>query len=228
METNCRYSENCNKKDCNAPFCIRKYKLDALYSYANLAPIQLKHVPLTIDADGTDHEQYTQVVNIINNIKQFVADSQNLYLHSCGCGVGKTILATRAIKAYIEAIWAESELKCRALFVDVPTFLIKLKENISTPSEEMQQLKQNILSADLVVWDEIGNKTGTEFELNQLLCYINDRITQGKSNIYTSNCNTATMYQLLGNRLASRICNFSTDIEFFGKDKRAISPLKQN
>ena len=72
----------------------------------------------------------------------------------------------------------------------------------------------------MVVWDDIAAKTGTEYEINNLLSLVDARISLGKSNIYTSNLNQREMMQALGSRLTSRICNMSEDIELFGVDKR--------
>ena len=37
MIINCPYKNKCNGKDCDKDFCIRKYKLDTLYSNSLLA-----------------------------------------------------------------------------------------------------------------------------------------------------------------------------------------------
>ena len=44
----------------------------------------------------------------------------------------------------------------------------------------------------------------------------------GKSNIFTSNLGKRELTNALGERLASRICNKSIDIELKGSDKRFL------
>jgi DNA replication protein DnaC len=44
----------------------------------------------------------------------------------------------------------------------------------------------------------------------------------GKSNIFTSNLGNKELTNALGERLASRICNKSIDIELHGTDKRYL------
>jgi hypothetical protein len=80
-----------------------------------------------------------------------------------------------------------------------------------------------VLEADLIIWDDIATKVGTEFELNHLLNMINTRMDNGKSNIFTSNLGSKELANSLGERLASRICNKSIDIELHGADKRYLS-----
>ena len=106
------------------------------------------------------------------------------------------------------------------LFINVPRYLISLKESITTPSEYVNHVKKNIFDADIVVFDELGIKAATTFEYENLLNFINTRIDMGKSNIYTSNMNSCELNERLGSRLYSRIQNLSVDIELRGSDKR--------
>ena len=203
-------------------FCLKLFKVDALYNKTLLSDKQKKHVILFPDADGTDYDKFTQLKAVETNIIDFVSGGKSLYLHSSKCGNGKTAWAVRLIQSYIEKIWADSDLVCRALFINVPKFLLALKDSISTPSEYINFIKENILTADLVVWDELGIKNCTQFEFENLLNMINSRIDLGKSNIYTSNLSREELLERVGERLYSRIINLSYDIELNGVDKRGL------
>ena len=220
--SNCYLRSVCNGKDCNADFCLRKYKMDSLYSAALMSESQKKHITLRVDEDGTDLEQFKQLADIEKNIVKFIEEGKNLYLHSGTCGCGKTSWSLRLIEAYFNKIWARSDGSCRALFISVPRFLLAIKDNISNKSTYIEYIKENVLEADLVVWDDLGNKMGSEFELSHLLSIIDNRITLGKSNIYTSNLTRQQLYSALGERLTSRVANMSIDIELFGSDKRNL------
>ena len=100
--------------------------------------------------------------------------------------------------------------------------IVHLKDNISNKSSYVEYIKENVLNADLVIWDDIAAKTGSEFELTHLFSIIDNRLALGKSNIYTSNLNRQQLYVALGERLTSRIANMSIDIELFGSDKRNL------
>jgi DNA replication protein DnaC len=197
--------------------------MDSLYSAALMTESQKKHITLRVDEDGTDLEQFKQLAAIEQNIVQFIADGKNLYLHSANCGNGKSSWSLRLVEAYFNKIWARTEAKCRVLFISVPRFLLALKDNITTRSSYVDYIKENVLEADLVIWDDIAAKMGSEFELTNLLNIIDNRIALGKSNIYTSNLNKQQLYTALGERLTSRIANMSIDIELFGTDKRVLT-----
>ena len=123
---------------------------------------------------------------------------------------------------YFNKVWYKSNFGCQALFVSVPRYLLALKESISGNNEYADFINKHILDVDLVVWDDIATKMGTEFELNHLLNIINTRMDAGKSNIFTSNLGQKELTNALGERLASRICNKSIDIELHGADKRYL------
>ena len=222
--SNCSLRAVCNGKDCGNDFCLRKYKMDSLYSAALMSESQKQHIMLRVDEDGTDLEQFKQLAEIEKNIVSFVNEGKNLYLHSSNAGNGKSSWSIRLIESYFNKIWARTDGSCKALFISVPRFLLALKDNISNKSTYIEYIKENVLDADLVVWDDIGalNRTGTDFELTNMLSIIDNRISLGKSNIYTSNLNGQQLYQVLGERLTSRIANMSIDIELFGSDKRNL------
>ncbi len=220
---NCFLFDNCSRKDCNKDFCIRKYKMDSLYSAALMTEAQKKHIILRVDEDGTDLEQFKQLAAIEQNIVSFVGEGKNLYLHSANCGNGKSSWSLRLVEAYFNKIWARTEVKCRVLFISVPRFLLALKDNITAKNAYVEYIKENVLEADLVVWDDIAAKMGSEFELTHLLNIIDNRLALNKSNIYTSNLNRQQLYTALGERLTSRIANMSVDIELFGADKRILN-----
>lgn len=227
MIKDCPYRNNCNGIDCGKDFCMKKYRLDTLYDASLLSPIQREYKRLHTDADGTDVNEFTKLAQLERVVDKFVQQGANLYIHSYTCGNGKTSWAIRFINSYINKIWSKSTLECQALFISVPKYLLELKQNISGYSEYATFINKNILTADLVVWDDIAAKAGTEFELNHLLTAINSRMDAGKSNIFTSNLGKRELTTALGERLASRICNKSIEIELQGADKRYLGLISE-
>lgn len=218
----CYMYDFCNHKDCDTDFCQRKYKMDSLYSAALMSESQKQHITLRVDQDGTDLEQFKQLAAIEQDIVNFIKEGKNLYLHSAIPGNGKSSWSLRLAEAYFNKIWARTSSKCRVLFISVPRFLLAIKDNISAKSSYVEYIKDNVLEADLVIWDDLASKVGSEFELSHLLSLIDNRLVLGKSNIYTSNLNKQQLYTAIGERLASRVANMSIDIELFGSDKRIL------
>ncbi len=171
----------------------------------------------------TDLKEFQRLAHIEEDIENFVKKGYNLFIHSAIPGNGKTSWARRMIKSYFDHTWPMQDLtECKALFIQVSPFLQALKDNITTKNPEVQYIKENITNADIVVWDDLGTEIGSEYDINQLLGFIDRRTAAGKTNIYTSNLTRQEMEFKVGKRLASRV-GMSIDIELRGKDKRVMS-----
>lgn len=210
--------KSCDTND----FCIKLFKLEELYNQSLLSDFQRKRISLFLDSDLSDQQAFSNLSNIEKDIVNFVNTGQNLFIHSVNVGNGKTSWAIRMIQSYLNSIWPESDLTCRSLFINVPRFLLSLKDSISNSSEYIDHIKNNVLSTDLVVWDEIGVKSLTTYEHEHLLNLINTRLDSRKSNIYTSNLSGDELKDKIGERLYSRLSKLSYDVELVGKDKRGI------
>lgn len=215
--SNCLYENKCNKS-----FCMKKYKVDYYFNQAYIPETKRAKPVLFIDKDGSDEESFTRLANIEKDIETFVNDGKNIYLYSNNTGNGKTSWSLRLAGDYINSVWLKKPMKPIVLFISVPKFLLELKANISAKSDYIQHILENVIDCDLVIWDDIGSKNGTEFEISHLLSIIDQRINNGKSNIYTSNVSDNDLHQILGDRLYSRVFNYSECIQIFGKDKRGI------
>ena len=106
---------------------------------------QRTHVKLYLDKAGTDAEAFKTLSSFQNNILDFVNNGTNVYIHSTNCGNGKTSWALRLAQAYLNKIWYNSNLECKVLFINVPRFLLALKDNIYEKSDYVQHIKENVL-----------------------------------------------------------------------------------
>lgn len=97
-----------------------------------------------------------------------------------------------------------------------------LKDNISSKNDYITHIKEYVADCDVVIWDDIGTKVGTEFEIENLLNIISNRIDNGKTNIYTSNITPDMLQSRVGERLYSRVVNMSECVQLAGSDKRGI------
>ena len=88
-------------------------------------------------------------------------------------------------------------------------------------SNNHDALKWMLKKADIVIWDDVAATKLSDYDIMQLLTILDERIDCGKTNIYTSNITSMRLLEsVIGSRLASRIWNNSTIIEFKGKDRR--------
>lgn len=220
---NCIFKVRCNQACESDTFCIKQFKLNKLFDNALISEKQRQHVTFLLDKDESDLENFKYLSTIEKNIENFVSQGGNLYIHSKNTGNGKTSWALRLVQSYFHKIWFRASIdRCCALFINVPRYLLELKENISQKSDFVEHIKNNVLDADVVIWDEVGTKGLTQFEHENILNLINARLDLGKANIYTSNLNDNELHEVVGDRLYSRIVLSSDDVELYGLDKRAL------
>lgn len=209
----CWYKDVCTN-DCSTT-CVR---FNEMYSLMEQSGIPEKRwFPSTLYPDDCDYDAFMQLAEIKNNIVDFVNNGKSLYIYSKTTGNGKTTWSIKLVLKYFNEIWAGNGFKCRAIFVNVPTFLQQLK-NFNDPNNEV--LKSLIFQVDLVVWDDIASTGLSSFDHTQLLTFIDRRVLECKSNIYTGNLAESDLEKSLGTRLASRVWNSSTKIKLMGKDNR--------
>lgn len=167
---------------------------------------------------GIDYDAFMQLSDIKDDIITFVESGQNLYLCSENTGNGKTSWSIKLMLKYFDQMWAGNGFKERGLFIHVPTFLSKLK-NFNDPL--LTSYKESVSNVDLICWDDIASTKLSEYDISQLLIFIDQRIVDGKANIFTGNIVTEqNLEKVLGSRLASRIWNTSEVIKLVGKDRR--------
>lgn len=216
--TDCLYLSVCTNKCTDS--CIRYCQMKRLLELSNLPKNQQKKVK--IKGIDVDIDAFKKLDKIKSNIVNFVNNGKNLYICSKTCGNAKTSWAINIMLKYFDQTWHNSYDVTRGLFVYVPSFLLDLKKFNNVP-----EYVERILEADLVIWDDIGfTSTLTEYEHEQLLHFIDYRISSNKTNIYTSNITTEKELSVsVGARLSSRIFNESTVVKFEANDYRISERL---
>ena len=206
--------------ECPFPeFCIKNFKLNTFYNAACLS--EKMKLPINVIADPEDQASFDLLENqYLKKINDFVDSGENLYLYSPITGNGKTAWAVKLLKAYIGSIWHKHDLSTVALFINVPRYLLSIKDSIKSKNDYAEHIKETVMDCPLVVWDDIATKDSTEFERENLLSIIDYRFNSGLSNIFTSNADPSDLWSAVGKRLGSRILGNTTQIQFTGRDQR--------
>lgn len=222
----CWYKDACEKygtNQCNY-MCNQYYEMHHLVYQSGIPKAKCginKLVPTAIDLVS-----FNKLDKIKQNIYNFVKDGKSLYIYSSNFGNGKTTWAIKLLQAYFNTIWKGNCTRIRGLFVHVPTFLQKCKEAILNMDEEFFEYKKMLTEVDIVVWDDIAANRLTEHDYLLLLTYIDGRLLEERTNIFTGNLNKDELEIAVGKRLQSRIWNESEVIELKGIDERGIKKLE--
>lgn len=221
MERNseCWYKEVClaDVSECNN--CIKFLEMQYLMEHSNLPKVRQR--PQLLTAPECDLDAYTRLSEIKSDIVNFVEQGKNLYIASENTGNGKTSWAIKLLLKYFDEVWAGNGFNVRGVFISAPTFLLKSKD-FKNSDPEFEQLKKNLLKVDLVVWDDIASTNMSAYDYSQLLMYMDARLLNGQSNIFTGNYpSIAKLSERVGDKLASRIYGANTEIiTFKGGDMR--------
>ena len=214
MNEKCWYKEVCKNKQCDS--CIRYAEMKYLMDNSGI-PVK-KQYPQRLEAAKCDIDSFSVLAEIKDDIEQFVANGENLYIMGENTGNGKTSWAIKLMLKYFDCIWAGNGFNVRGYFQHIPTLLNTLKDF----STAHTTLKSTLENADLVIWDDIASARLTDYDVTQLLLFIDQRELKGLANIYTGNITDRNaLIKMLGNRLASRVWNSNTTVvEIKGKDRR--------
>ena len=176
-----------------------------------------KQKPIPLDG-SQDSKSFRELAKIKDDIVNFTENGESLYIFSENTGNGKTSWAIKLLLKYFDCIWAGNGFRVRGYFQHVPTLFSTLKDF----SKSHEALRNTLATVDLVVWDDIASTKLSDYDAQQLLIIIDQRVSDGLANIYTGNITSKeALTKAVGQRLASRIWNMSTLIEFRGKDRRA-------
>lgn len=211
----CWYKEVCSHH-CEE-FCIRYEEMKYLVESSGIP--KAKQFPDVLEAPEDDYNQYMRLADVKKDIVEFVRGAGNLYIASRNTGNGKTSWAIKLLLKYFDAVWPANGYKVRGMFVHVPTLLLQMK-NFKNPVSE--EYKRSLMECDLVVWDEIASSAITAYDYSNLLMFVENRLMNGRANIFTSNSDTKEQLEdIIGAKLASRIWNSSELIFFRGRDRRS-------
>lgn len=212
----CWYRFTCGD-DCDlcTTFVQMKYQME------NSGLPKAKQQPIELfinDANAEDKRAYKELASIRANIVDFVTSGQNLYICSRYTGNGKTSWAIKMLHTYFHYTAEGNYDNLKGMFISTTDLLLRLKDFSNPVSRKYKDLLENV---DLIVWDDIAVSGISQYDFTQLYNLIDSRILAEKSNIFTSNQTTLDgLVKVVGMRLASRIYNTSTIIEFRSGDMR--------
>lgn len=216
--SDCWYKKGCPQyPDGCSIRCLRFTEMLNLVQKSNIAPSKWK--PEALYADD-DLEAFHQLRDIKNDIKNWVQEGNNLYLYSSNYGNGKTSWAIKLMLSYFNQIWAGNAFRCRGIFVSVSEFLDRNRSTMNNRDVMFLDMKEELITCDLVVWDDISSVKLTDFNHSILFNYIDARIAANRANIFTGNVDLKGLTDLIGGRLASRVYNSGQVIKFVDPDKR--------
>lgn len=218
--------------------CVAYHQLNNIFELSGMPKRYRHHIPLV--PENIDRQKFLELKDWItvteengkfkHNVIDKVQAGLGLLLWSETKGNGKTSWAAKIMQAYFRAVGLRNNLRTRGIFVNVPELLEQMRNNMNFPTEEHTALMHNLKTVDMVVFDDIGTESPTNWVREQLYIIINKRYSEGLCSIFTSNMSLAQLghEDVLGDRIASRINGSCDKIEFRGNDRRDEEKRKRS
>lgn len=146
--------------------------------------------------------------------ENFTPDSQGLFMYG-KTGLGKTHLSLAIANEVIDRGYD-------VYYGSVQTIMDKLEAEHFGRLNREDSIKEDILSCDLLIIDDLGTEFSTQYTNAELYNIINSRILAGLPTIISTNLEISEIADRYTQRVASRIIGSSMAIYFCGKDIRQM------
>lgn len=176
--------------------------------------------PQTLVARELDLDAWDYLEEVRANVVEEVANGLSLIISSINVGNGKTSWAIRLLQRYLAETALDGRLVDKGLFISYATLLTNLSDFKYRETEEFKEMQKRLLSCELLVIDELGGGTINKFNYPLLYEIIDTRCQRKLATIYTTNYTEEYIKDQLGERLFSRIYDFSILVQFVSSNVR--------
>lgn len=215
----CWYEQGCGLRQERCEKTCHRY-LEMKYLIDNCGMPNADRYIKPLSPEKVDLNAFQRLKELKDSVCDFVNNGDNLYIVSENLGNGKTTWALKILYKYFDLIWCGNGFRPRGYFLFMPAFIDLISSFTYRTSPEGKSLIKLINNVDLVVWDDITNIQTTTNTLGTLTSYIDYRILNGKSNIFTGNYVEEDLKQIVGPRLYHRIWEGSEIVKFVGRGRR--------
>jgi DNA replication protein DnaC len=191
--------------------------LEILYKQSNI-PIRYQY-PENIIVTPADKVIYEVYKDICKDILSWVTTGKSLFLWSEIRGNGKTSLACMIGNRFIREMVHSSNFDPVVYFITSSRFLEDMRQQYSKPDDKFQYVLNLVETVPLLILDDIGAEKPSEWVKERLLNIIDERYSNCRSTIYTSNCNLEKLLIQLDARIYDRIRD-AKSLEFKSKSWR--------
>ena len=211
--------------------CLQQKILDAKYNDSNVSTAKnqtFETFDLNLYSDVANKEKYNSTISPrknMENIKKVTLnfvdnfDDENVknLLFSGGTGLGKTYLSNCIVSSLLNK-------GKTVIYQTAPVMLDKLIADMFDKNNVSNSFSENLLTADLLVIDDLGTETMNSLKFSELYKIINTRLLNQNNKvtktIISTNLSLQQLFETYDERLVSRFVGHYDIFKFFGEDIR--------
>lgn len=189
---------------------LKKYSVEELNENCRISLRDFSE--FTLDHYSGDNKEYMKDTFELckRYAEEFSADSESIFFMG-GTGLGKTFLSSAIAKRVIEKGY-------NVAYDSISNFLRKIEDEHFGRSEG--RTMDILLSADLLILDDLGSEFRSSFNDSAIYDIINSRINYGLPTIISTNLSIKELNSHYNERIVSRLLGMFLRVELRGKDIR--------
>ena len=204
MQFKCWSQHYCKHVEtCSPDYCPAHVIMQVLYSQSNIPKRYQYGIKFVVDTQN-DKNVFGRIKTIQDNISTWVEEGHSLVLMSPTKGNGKTSIACKLAHDYIKSVLDTTILDPAVYFINVPQFLEELRPN-NTDKDKLDTVMKRVREVPLLIMDDVGAEKPSDWVRERLYSIINDRYSDMKSTIYTTNSTMQDLSINLQERIVSRM-----------------------
>ena len=188
----------------------RKYSIEQLHKDCHIALNDFSQFDINFYPEENRQEMKAILDMCINYAETFSTQSDMMFFFG-GTGLGKTLLSSAIAKRVLERGFSVA-------YDSLSNFLRKIEQEHYGRSEG--DTVNMLLSADLVILDDIGSEFRSGFNDAQIYDIINSRINYRLPTIVSTNLSYKELNARYNERIVSRLLGMFIPVEFRGRDIR--------
>jgi DNA replication protein DnaC len=213
------------KSKTNYNWCNANYRLTRALKLSNIPDDYIEANIYNYKYDNSNFVAYEKLKSITENICDVIDQGNNFIIVGGQPGTGKTFHGTTILNHYLYKTCLTAKFNFEdplSYFVSFPELMDQLRYR--RDSDEVEAEIEKIKKVPLLLLDDIGAGTLTDFVREQLYLVINYRVNHKLSSIVTSNYSLDELQasEKLGSRNVSRLIKRGVGIELEGSDRRLL------
>jgi DNA replication protein DnaC len=212
------YEANASMLRCNS-----KFRLEKALKLSNIPEQYINANIYNYNVDKENMSAFRDLQEIVEDIVSKIDNGTNFVIIGAQTGTGKTYSASVILNHYIYKTCLTSRMDFEnplAYFISFPELINELR--YYREEERVEMLLHKVRNVPVLLLDDVGAGTLTDFAREQAYLIINHRISRKLSTIITSNYSLDKLQssEFLGSRIVSRLVERGIGIELNGRDRR--------